>query len=147
VQYLEDWYKVFSKNNIKIVYFDLLIRDPFALMQELCNWLHIDDQMYENMDFSIENRTAYYKYKLLHKFAMSINRRFERFFRSHYQFKKIIRNLYYSVNERIISEPLDHQTLTELAKIYFPYNKRLTWFLKANGYNDFPAWLKKYANN
>jgi len=106
----------------------------------VANWLNIDDQFYDNVDFTIENKTTFAKNKLLHKTALLINERFESVLRNKPAIKKSIRNIYYRFNESKKEELFDHNIIEELQKIYKEPNLKLKKVLIEEGYKC-PSWL------
>lgn len=140
--YLDDWYAIFD-NSIKIVFFENMNANPYFFMSELCSWLDIDKEVYSYYKFSVENKSTLYKNKLIHKLAININKRFEKFFRRYSDSKKVIRDIYYFINRDSKDETISDYTYSYLDSLYEEHNKRLLSKLLLRGYSNLPSWLIK----
>jgi hypothetical protein len=130
-QYLRGWFQYY-KDSIKILFYDDLKHSPLRrLMEELCNWLSISSNCYQDYEFTKENRGIVYKSKKIHLFALGLNIRFERVLRRQQKFKRFVRYLYHQVNEaeeerkredNLVMQP---QTRAYLKEVFAPHNKEL----------------------
>ncbi len=141
IDYLQDWYDSFG-DSVRVLFFEHLKSDPLRFMQDLCSWLEIDHDAYGPDGFAIENRTAYFKYRLLHQAAIRTNKFFEKQLRRYPGIKQTLRNAYFRINETP-----DRETMTELERdylnsVYCDHNQRLRSKLTEKGYGNFPDWLK-----
>jgi len=139
IDYLKPWIENY-RDNIKIVYFENLKENPKSFTMDIANWLNIDPEFYENLNFSIEAKTVFAKNKLLHKTALLINQKFESHFRNHPNIKNRIRNIYYSLNESKQEESFDRSIMERLEKIYEEPNSKLKELLRKEALN-YPSWL------
>ena len=140
-RWLEAWLEVFGEN-LRIEFFDDLVRDPRATTEEACTWLRLDPSVCSAFRYGVENRTVQYKNRPLQKAALAFNRRSERFFGRHPGLKGALRRAYYSVN----SEDSDGARMTaserdRLREFYAPHNERLAAMLAAAGRTACPPWL------
>ena len=71
--YLGPWFEKYGKD-LKIVFFDDLKTRPMELTQEICEWLGLSSIMFKESDFTIENKTVYYKNKAMHKMILAANK-------------------------------------------------------------------------
>ncbi len=141
IEYLPPWFEKFG-DNLKILFFEDLKRDASSFMKGLCKWLELDFSVYSPNDFSIENQTIRYRNRWLHKTLLSVNKKFESFWRKNIRFKRFLRSLYKGVNEGDQkSERMSDEDRNNLSQIYSPYNKRLSEFLKGKGIKQLPDWL------
>ncbi|NEQ22845.1 MAG: hypothetical protein F6K28_27570, partial [Microcoleus sp. SIO2G3] len=138
--YLEDWFQVFD-DSVKIVFFEQLKNQPTLLLKEIAKWLSLDESIFDSVMLSIENKTVNYNNNLLHKMALLLNTKGEKFLRAYPQFKETVRNIYYALNGKPHAETISEHTLTYLKSVYNPYNKQLAYQLSLRGYTDFPNWL------
>ncbi|MCF6159556.1 MAG: hypothetical protein E3K32_13525 [wastewater metagenome] len=138
--YLEDWYRYFG-DSLKIMFFEHLKDNPLLFMNRLCNWLEINSSIYSSGEFPVENRSALYKNKFLHKAGIIANRRLESFFRKLPKLKQILRELYYFANESSFEDKILPDTHSHLKSLYIPYNKKLYDMLTEKDYKDMPNWL------
>lgn len=140
-EYLTPWFERFGKD-LKIVFFDDLKSDPMKLTLEITDWLGLNGNIYKPSDFTIENKTVYYKNKSIHKLILGINKKLEAFWRRNHDLKKRLRSFYYTFNANASDgEKIDEQTNRLLSEVYKPYNKALKDLLIKNGYPSLPAWL------
>ncbi len=145
VDYLENWFEIFDDNNsIKVVFFELLKSNSVQLLQEICQWLNIDDNLYNSASLEIENKTVNYNHKFFHQAALALNFTGEKLFRANPQIKKALRKVYYAINGKPHEEVMSDKTIAYLKSIYVPYNQRLATELAARGYTNLPDWLDLY---
>ena len=139
--FLQDWIDLFGED-LKIVFFDDLKKDPMGLTTSIAKWLNIDSTVYKASDFSVENKTVYYKNKSLHKVILNINKKMEAFWRKNHSLKKKLRSFYYSFNaDQSSGEKMDDNTKQLLTDLYKPYNNKLKELLTKQGYTNLPAWI------
>ncbi len=141
---LTDWYNTFNKESIKIVFFDDLKKNPADMIASICQWLSIDFHLHAESDFTVENKGFYYKNKKIHRLAVSLNEKFEPFFRRYPSLKQSLRKLY-MLNAKSNPFVLDPVTKEYLEKRYAPHNRQLYTLLRTKGYSreQMPDWLKK----
>lgn len=141
IDYLPAWFDLYG-DNLKIMFFEHLKKDASGFMRELCRWLDLDFSTYKPEDFAIENQTIAYKNRFVHKTLLSVNKKFESFWRKNVGLKRTLRSMYKKVNanaggrEKMNAEERDY-----LEKIYQPYNQKLADFLKGKGMTNMPDWL------
>ena len=144
--YLGPWFEKYGKD-LKIVFFDDLKTRPMELTQEICEWLGLSSIMFKESDFTIENKTVYYKNKAMHKMILAANKKLEAFWRRNHNLKKIFRSIYYVFNaNKSTGETIDTRTLKLLNEIYTPYNYKLLKMLQEKGYKQLPSWLIESEN-
>lgn len=144
--YLGPWFEKYGKD-LKIVFFDDLKTRPMELTQEICEWLGLSSIMFKESDFTIENKTVYYKNKAMHKMILAANKKLEAFWRRNHNLKKIFRSIYYVFNaNKSTGETIDTRTLKLLHEIYTPYNYQLLKMLQEHGHTKFPFWLIESEN-
>jgi hypothetical protein len=141
IDYLLPWMEQFG-DHLKIMFFEDLKNNASAFMQEICQWLALDFGVYLPNDFRVENQTIGYRNRWLHKTFLTINKKFEPFWRKNVQLKRTLRALYKGVNaEDKKREHMSDEDRNYLNSIYGPYNKRLADFLKEKGITRLPEWL------
>jgi len=142
VDYLPSWFDVFGKDNIQVVFFDDLVNSPSTVLGTLSEWLNLNPQGFECMNFEVENRTVPYQFALLHKWAIHFNKSLEPVMRRLPFVKKALRTMYYSINGGGEGETIDKGQMFYINKMYIEKNKRLAQFLQSQGYYKLPSWLK-----
>lgn len=138
--HLQDWIDAFG-DRLLILFFDDLQADTPGVMKRLCQWLKIDYSIYRPDDFAIENRTVNYRLGILHKSALWINHHTETFWRKNIRLKRLIRGLYYSLNEEKKAQTQDTESLKWLEDIYRESNKKLLHQVRQTGMTKVPFWL------
>lgn len=97
--YLKYYYQQFPENQIKIMFFEDMNRDIVGFMRELCQFLEISFGHFEGYDFKKINVTSESRMKWLHKAAVNLNARSERFLRQRPKLKQFIVDLYKKLNQ------------------------------------------------
>lgn len=140
LQYIEPWLSLGS-DRLKIVFFDELKNNSYQVMIEICAWLDIDSEIYDNFQFSIENKSLQPKNFFLHNIVYDFYMKNETFFRKNKKIKLFLKSIYNSINHKPFSNKPTENVLETLAEIYSSPNIKLGKLLKRHGYNDLPSWL------
>ncbi|MEP7129430.1 MAG: sulfotransferase [Chitinophagales bacterium] len=141
IDYLPAWYNLYNEN-LKILFFEDLKKDAFSFMKDVCDWLHLDFSNYKPEDFAIENQTIAYKNRWMHKAMLTVNKKFESFWRKNVGLKRTLRGFYKKVNANSGGrEKMNAEERHFLDEHYQPYNKRLAEFLRGKGITQLPDWL------
>jgi len=113
-------------------------------VEEVCRWMGLDTSVYENVEFTQENRTMGHKSVTMFKIASRINDGFEPFWREHKNLKRWTRNIYSRLNEeRSGNTPLSQAVRAELERAYACRNQKLRVMLCDRGYRNLPTWLAR----
>jgi len=142
LRYLPDWIDVFGRKNVYLMYFEQLVEDPAAELADLCEWLQLDGDEFDDLSFDVENRTVSYKFAALQKLAISTNRMIEPVVRRMPAVKKAIRSLYYAINAAPASLSNAENDRATANDIYVADNLDLAAYLDRQDYRDRPAWLQ-----
>ena len=139
--YLKNWYDVFEKESIKIVFHDYLAESPLELIGEIYQWLSLDARLPSAVP--VENKGFYYRNGFIHNLAIKFNRKLEPFFRKKPFLKSIARNIY-KLNAKENPFSPEQTTLKYLEELYSPHNVELYDLLRSKGYSseDIPDWAK-----
>lgn len=141
--YLPAWFNTFG-DDLKIVFFDDLKKNPADLLNNITAWLGIPPIPESEKEFTIENKTIHYRIKFLHRAVLFINSKAERFWRKNHRAKILLRKLYYRLNaDKEKSVQPDEQISHELRELYRPYNRTLRDILTEKGYKDLPSWINQ----
>ena len=138
-QWLDDWVDELG-DDLHVVFFDHLVNDPRAVMDELFDWLGLDPRQAQTTGLEASNRTEQYRSRAAQKVAVSLNRRGERFFRRHPRLKHGLRSGYYALNKAEPWETMSTAARDRLDGFYRPYNLRLAEQLSRLGLEVPPAW-------
>lgn len=144
IKYLIDFYKVFSNDSIKIIFFNDLVKNPKSVVHNILDAVNLDSSIYDNYKFRVENKSIVYKNKLIHNLANNIYSKFEPFMRKNYKIKLFLRKIYYFINTIDNKDKMNDKNKKRLNLLYDKHNKLLFDFLKSKNYNNFPTWLSIY---
>ena len=144
IDYIPLWYDVFNASQIKVLFFEDLKNNPKEVLSEICDWELIDKTIYDNREFTVENKSVVFKYKILQKITLYGAKKMEPVIRKNYQLKNALRSIYYSINldnSNSKKEDENQEVHFELTQLYSEKNLKLKQFLLKKGYNKFPEWL------
>lgn len=136
-EWLDAWSEEFG-DELRIVFFDDIVKDPRVVMDGLFDWLGLDPSQAQTADLQAANRTEQYRNRTAQQVAVSLNRRGERFFRRHQSLKRGLRSGYYALNRAEPRETMTTVARDRLGQFYRPYNVRLAAQLAPLGL-DVPA--------
>jgi hypothetical protein len=139
--YLPVWHAALG-DDLRIVFFDDVMRDPARVLQDLARWLQIDPDVFPVETLSSENRTTGFKNRGFQRVALAVNDRFERFLRRHYRLKQRLRSAYYRLNGRKVREAVPADVQAALWELYREPNARLAEQLRDMGVASLPTWLE-----
>lgn len=147
VKYLEPWLKEYDKNNFKIIFFDEIKQNNLKVVKDICNWLNLDSDIYNELNFEVKNKTINNKNKIVHLFALKFNKYFEYFFRKNPSIKSLLKKIYYKFNGSNHLEKIDVNEKKLLDERYKAQNKELKTLLEKYNYSNLPKWLKDLNEN
>lgn len=134
------WLEAF-RSAFRVVFFEDLVYDARAVIEDICAWLEIDHAPAAHLDYGVQNRTVLPKRARLQKIAIRANTRGEKFFRRHPALKTNLRRIYYSLNAD--KKPMRFEPIARrrVDAIYAASNEALAAELRLRGYRRLPAWL------
>ncbi len=119
--YLMYYYQQFPKEQIKVMFFEDMNRDIVSFMYELCQFLDISPDYFDDYNYKKINATYESRIKWLHKAAISFNVKSERFLRQRPKLKQLLVNLYKRINEaREGYEKISDDSRFRLKQYYLP---------------------------
>lgn len=137
--FLPNFLECFESSDIHIVFYDDLARRPHEILVEICRFIDIDPSFFEDYAMTKANVTFSSRLRLLHFFALIINRSFEPFFRKFPTFKQRLVNIYKYFNQnRQGFAPMHEVTREKLLRYYEPGNAKLRALLAGQSQ---PPWL------
>jgi hypothetical protein len=135
------WIEKFESTNIMILFYEELFSPD--LLDRICSFLNLSS---EGVELTEENKTRIVKNIRLHKLAQKINMSMEQFLNKFPLIRRLIRSLYYSINEKPKNENncLSVQEIKELYCYYGRNNLLLKQQLRYLNVLDerFPKWLQ-----
>lgn len=110
-----------GEDRLLVLSYDQLRDDVVGTVKQAAEFIGIDPGFYDSYSFGRENVTFFVKGRLLHKYAIWANDRFETLWRRHPQLKKKLLKLYKRINGRELEkEQVSEQTLERLRAFYLP---------------------------
>jgi hypothetical protein len=135
------WLEAFG-TAFRVVFFEDLVHDARALIEDVCTWLEIDLAPAARLEYAVQNRTVLPRSGRLQRLAMRTNNRGEKFFRRHPALKTTLRRIYYGLNAEKGPMRFEPVARRRVDAIYAASNEALAVELRARGYSRLPAWLK-----
>jgi hypothetical protein len=139
VEYLGDWLEAFG-DDVRVLFFEHLAKQPQRELAELCRWLDIDDTVVEGFDYAVENKTVMFRSRFLQRIALGLNS--ERILRQQRWLKRPLRRLYYAVNRSRRNEQMPAEVRQRLVARYGGANRALADELRRHRYERLPSWME-----
>jgi hypothetical protein len=124
-EWLDAWLDELG-DDLHIVFFDDIAGAPGAVMERLFAWLGLDPTPARTAGLAAANKTEQYRNRRAQQVAVALNRRGERFWRTHPRLKRGLRSGYYALNRAGPQDALSSAARERLDLFYAPYNLRLT---------------------
>jgi len=104
INYLQPWVDTFSRENITILIYDELIKNPKVALKKLSQKFSISHEFYDGYNFLQKNKTFHIKNQLLHKLAWKIN-----IFFPENIFRNKVKELYFKINGENLNPKYENQ--------------------------------------
>jgi hypothetical protein len=140
-KYLGGWQSQFG-DRLRILFSEDLRNDPRNTMLELCQWLDIDNEHFNDFDFSIENKTSQFRREYLHRLALAVNKNFERVFRKYPSIKRGLRTFYSRLNLSNSNQAVSQSDRELATSLYIESNRKLKILLQQDTRILLPPWLR-----
>jgi hypothetical protein len=128
--YLEPYFRLFPKPQIKIMFFEDFKRDNLAFMRELSGFLEVDPSFFDDYQFRPVNATFSGKVKWLHRIAIDLNNRTESMLRHRPKLKQFLVGTYKRFNqERAGYRAMSESARAKLRIYYRPSVERLEQYV------------------
>jgi len=137
--FLPDWLEAFDEDRLQVVLFDRFAKDNRGTVRDLCAWLGIDTACVDRFDLSVENRSAGYRNRIVHRIALAANS--ERLLRDHRRLKAPLRRAYEAINGKARREKMPVEARARLRELFGPSNAAVAEMLRERGATDLPGWL------
>lgn len=134
--YITPWLDAFGKD-LKIVYFEDLVREPKTTLNSICSWLSIPS-IYENYTFEVANKSTRPSNQKLGKFASRFFLRYERFFRKNERLKIFLKKIYGRLNTSNY-ERTKPEEIEEIELFYAEHNQNFRSIMESYNLNK-PNW-------
>ena len=139
---LKTWHSTYG-DNLKVCFFDDLVKDRTLFTADICDWLGID---FENIDSSkmvIENKSMLYRSKSLQNFAISFDKSLGSLWNFMPSLKKPFSFVYNLFNSKPHNAVLSSSSSKELEKFYEKDIADTRFFLEQKQISDFPEWMNR----
>jgi hypothetical protein len=138
--FLGDWFEEFG-DDLRIVFFEDLKRDPRAEVAALYDWLGIDTAVADSLDVEPRKVTQHPRSTRLAAAARAVKRRSARLLPPAAQ--RGLQRAYVQLNGGgELTERFDPALRRHVEEIYRESNQITAQMLTARGYHDLPGWLK-----
>lgn len=139
-RHLKNYTELFPAAHIKVAFFEHLKRDPLQFMMDVCRFVGIDPDFYQDYTFNKVNVTFFARVKPVHFVALGLNRALESVLRQRPRLKARLVGLYKRFNQgREGYVPMADATGERLAAYYAPSNHELKALLSDQ---ELPPWVK-----
>lgn len=142
VDYLHEWLYTFGAN-LRVCFFEDLVREPTVFMVQLSKWLGIDPTPYQDSELNAENKTNQYRSKAFLSFARTVN---DKFISKLGPLRNHVKDSLVKIHDLVNTstnknEAMRPETQQRLREFYSPHNARLNALLNDRKYDNFPDWL------
>jgi len=138
---LKTWQYTYG-DNLKVCFFDDLVKDRVQFTSDICNWLGIDFENIDTTKMAIENKSMLYRSKSLQNFAMSFDKKLAVLWNFMPFVKKPFSFVYNLFNSKPHNAVLSNSSRKELEKFYENDIVNTRSFLEQKQISNFPEWMK-----
>jgi hypothetical protein len=139
--WLQDWFDVLGVDAVKVLYFEDLVADGPATLDQVVTWLGLDPAPLQQTGLRSENRTTSFKNARLQQVALRFNDGAERLLRRLPAVKRTLRTAYYALNGSAVDKSsVSEAVLADLRARFVEPNERLAKILDDAGVAR-PSWL------
>ena len=96
--HIHDFIECFGRDAVLLLAYETLSSDPVAFMQNVCQFAGIDPAIYADFEFKKVNVSVSARIGFLHRIALFINHRLERFLRRNPHIKDALKTVYMRLN-------------------------------------------------
>ena len=144
VNTIKTYLNTFPPENIQIVFTEDLAGDPHKVMQDICDWLSVPSEIYQDYKFNVENEMINTKNKFLYVAALYANRLLEPLLNHMPSLRHGLRTAHHFINAKPQSRHINKETCEILHKYYEDHNEKLLSLLDEYWpRNAYPSWLNK----
>jgi hypothetical protein len=142
--WLDDWVDEFG-NDLRLVFFDDLVRDPRGVVNGLFDWLGLDPDQATSAPLKAARKTEEYRNRTAQRAVVAVGRRGERFFTRHPGLARRLRSGYYAVNKGANEGTMTPTSRERLDRFYQSPHARLESQLKRIGLDVPEGWAHRVA--
>jgi hypothetical protein len=138
--YVPLWLEAFG-DDIRVIFADDMVRDPYRVVGQLCRWLEIDDEIVTSLDLTPRNRTQHPRSIRFARLAYTIKRSAERRQRLPRFVRDPVRRAYHRANAGRAPSGMAEDTRRHVQELYADSNRETARALREHGYDSLPSWL------
>lgn len=138
--YVPAWAEAF-REDLRVLFFDDLRRDPAGVVAGVCTWLGIDPEVAGRLDYGARNPTVHPRSVSLARGADVARGLSRRVLRRAPGLRRRLRDGYFRLNAGAIDERPSAETLARLTALYADSNRATASALADAGIDTMPAWL------
>ncbi len=139
---LQDWFNIFTNENIKIVFFENLKNNPRNVLHEICEWLNIDSALIPDSVLVPENTRGNYRFRWFRNLFLWARKNQKKLFLTSKPLNRFLKKVEQRLNKTSRKESMSDDDKKYLQNIFKTHNESLKKLLIEKGYSEFPDWLK-----
>ena len=139
---LETWESIYG-NNLKVCFFDDLVKDRVLFTSKICDWLEIEFENIDSNKMIIENKSMLYRSRMLQNFAISFDKNLSGLWNFMPFVKKPFSFAYNLFNSKPHDAVFTDYSRKELGKFYEKDIAKTRSFLKQKQISNFPEWMNR----
>ena len=139
---LETWHTTYG-DNLKVCFFDDLVKDKVQFTSDICSWLGINFENIDSTKMVIENKSMLYRSKSLQKFAISFDKNLGALWNFMPFVKKPLSFVYNLLNSKPHNSVLSSSSRKYLEEFYEKDVAKTRTFLEQKQISNFPEWMNR----
>lgn len=145
VNTIDKYLQYFDARQLKLIFTESLADNPEKVMLDVCEWLNIPSDIYNNYSFHIENKMVIANNKRLYRIALWLNSLLDPMLGKMPGVRKSLRDIHNIINvtSKIRSDVmLDASSMAVINEYFAPYNSKLAVLIQSRWPEiDMPEWL------
>ena len=139
---LESWHSTYG-DNLKVCFFDDLVKDRVQFTSDICSWLGINFENIDSTKMVIENKSMLYRSKSLQNFAISFDKNLGALWNFMPFVKKPLSFVYNRLNSKPHNSVLSSSSRKYLEEFYEKDIAKTRTFLEQKQISNFPEWMNR----
>ena len=139
---LETWHTTYG-DNLKVCFFDDLVKDKVQFTSDICSWLGINFENIDSTKMVIENKSMLYRSKSLQNFAISFDKNLGALWNFMPFVKKPLSFVYNLLNSKPHNSVLSSSSRKDLEEFYEKDVAKTRTFLEQKQISNFPEWMNR----
>ena len=139
---LESWHSTYG-DNLKVCFFDDLVKDRVQFTSDICSWLGINFENIDSTKMVIENKSMLYRSKSLQNFAISFDKNLGALWNFMPFVKKPLSFVYNLLNSKPHNSVLSSSSRKYLEEFYEKDVAKTRTFLEQKQISNFPEWMNR----